>query len=282
MIKRTITGAILAALLAIVAFLHDTVVFPIAIALLSTIGIIEMYRCTGLVKYKWMFIPALFVACAMPICSRMFPSVNVAVISYLGIFYLMLMYYMMCAVFTKKGLDFSDSLVGFGTMFYVIFGFTSLVILGNVKFGVYLVLLVIGAPWISDVGAYIIGRLFGRHKLIPAVSPKKTVEGLIGGVIFCALACLGYGLVIEHFFADEIGGINHVYFIIAGVLISVVSQVGDLIASMIKRKYDVKDYGGIFPGHGGVLDRFDSVLTTAPICLLLVILPIGFEMFATK
>ena len=80
-------------------------------------------------------------------------------------------------------------------------------------------------------------------------------------------------------FRDDFTDVNYLFFIIAGVVISVVSQIGDLIASVIKRKYNLKDYGRIFPGHGGVLDRFDSILPTAPFILLLVILPLGFEMF---
>ena len=106
--------------------------------------------------------------------------------------------------------------------------------------------------------------MLGKHKLIPAVSPKKTVEGAIGGVVFCVLATVLFGFIIEKFFNTfGIARANYLVLIIAGIFASVVSQTGDLIMSVIKRHYGIKDYGKLFPGHGGVLDRFDSVLAVS-------------------
>ena len=108
---------------------------------------------------------------------------------------------------------------------------------------------------------------FGKHKLIPDVSPKKTVEGSIGGIVFCALGYIIYGLLVSKFFEVEM---NIIALAVFGVLVSVISQVGDLAASLIKREYGVKDYGRLFPGHGGVLDRFDSVIAVASALMVLV------------
>ena len=101
----------------------------------------------------------------------------------------------------------------------------------------------------------------GKHKLIPDVSPKKTVEGAIGGVVFCVLAMVVFGLVVNNIKSGLRA--NYLMLIVGGLLASVVSQVGDLCMSVIKRNYGIKDYGKLFPGHGGVLDRFDSVLAVS-------------------
>ncbi len=109
----------------------------------------------------------------------------------------------------------------------------------------------------TDVFAYFSGFLFGKHKLCPHISPKKTIEGSIGGIIGSVLLCGSFG----YFFANE----YMIHCIVIGVLGGVVSQLGDLTASIFKRKMGIKDYGHLIPGHGGILDRFDSVLFTAPL-----------------
>ena len=124
--------------------------------------------------------------------------------------------------------------------------------------------------WACDVFAYLVGSLIGKHKLIPEISPKKTVEGAIGGVVFTVLFCLAYGFALDKI-VDNMS-VNYVFLAICGVILPIVSQLGDLTASLIKREYGVKDYGKIFPGHGGVMDRFDSVVAVSTILLILCIL----------
>ncbi len=125
----------------------------------------------------------------------------------------------------------------------------------------------------SDSGAFFVGLAFGKHKLAPKVSPKKTVEGAIGGIVFCVLFFVIFGLIIE----KSVGAhANYLVLAIGGVFISVVSQIGDLVMSLIKRKYGIKDYGKIFPGHGGVLDRCDSVLA---VTIVMTIICTYFNMF---
>jgi len=114
--------------------------------------------------------------------------------------------------------------------------------------------------------------MFGKHKLIPEVSPKKTVEGSIGGIIFAAIAFVLYAVIIWKM-NESAEMPNLIVFAAAGAIVSVISQIGDLSASVIKRRFGVKDYGFLFPGHGGVLDRFDSVLLTAPVLYILTCLP---------
>ena len=116
--------------------------------------------------------------------------------------------------------------------------------------------------FLTDTFAYFVGRFLGRHKLAPAISPKKTIEGSIGGIVFAVAGMIAYGVVMEQVFHLSLPIVT---LIIVGVLGSVAGQCGDLAASMIKRHCDVKDFGKILPGHGGVLDRFDSILFVLPI-----------------
>ena len=132
----------------------------------------------------------------------------------------------------------------------------------SLPLGIYSVWMIFISSWICDTCAYAVGMLFGRHKLAPVLSPKKTIEGAVGGVAGAAL--LGY------LFACVYGsrmlevGNPRVACGIACAIAAVISQVGDLAASAIKRNHDIKDYGHLIPGHGGILDRFDSMLFTAP------------------
>jgi phosphatidate cytidylyltransferase len=122
--------------------------------------------------------------------------------------------------------------------------------------GIVLILIAVVGPWISDAGAYFAGRFFGRHLLFPSLSPKKTVEGGLGGLLLTVLVItpVAYGLL----------DFSPLKALLIGAVVSVASQCGDLFESALKRILDVKDLGNFLPGHGGVLDRVDSLLFTAP------------------
>ena len=123
---------------------------------------------------------------------------------------------------------------------------------------------------VPDSGAYFAGRAFGKHKLCPVISPHKTVEGAVGGVVSTVIFMLVYALVLQLGFSFRI---NYLYAVIYGVLGAGASMLGDLTFSVIKRQAKIKDYGSLLPGHGGILDRFDSTTVVAPLveALLLVI-----------
>ena len=163
------------------------------------------------------------------------------------------------------------------TVYFIVNGFSSIVLLRDYEYGQYIYLLVFICPWITDIFAYFTGYFFGKHKLIPDVSPKKTVEGAIGGTLCCALMVVLYGFVIS-LFVDGLTP-NYLALAVVGVVLSVVSQCGDLIFSLIKRKYGIKDYGNLMPGHGGMLDRCDSLIASAPFVLLLFDLSGIFHLF---
>ena len=129
--------------------------------------------------------------------------------------------------------------------------------------GLFLVVWLLLVPWMSDTGAYFTGVACGKHKLCPNISPKKTVEGLIGGLVISTAICIGVAWGYQHFFAPQV----HIHLWLVGAITlvgAVLSVFGDLLASLIKRQADIKDYGAVMPGHGGVMDRFDSFLFTAP------------------
>jgi phosphatidate cytidylyltransferase len=126
----------------------------------------------------------------------------------------------------------------------------------DLPYGRYLILVAVVGPWISDSGAYFAGRFFGRRPLFPNLSPKKTIEGGLSGILVT--------MVVVGYFTHEALGFGPVWAALWGVAISVFSQAGDLFESVLKRLLDLKDLGHTLPGHGGILDRTDSLLFTAP------------------
>lgn len=141
--------------------------------------------------------------------------------------------------------------------------------------GVYLIAVPFVMAFMPDTGAYLVGSAFGKHKLCPEISPKKTVEGLFGGFLGGIVGMIIYGFVLQHFFGFTV---NYITAVIYGILGTGAATFGDLMFSVIKRQTGIKDYGKLLPGHGGILDRFDSVTIVAPIAeLLLLILPMAVK-----
>ena len=137
-------------------------------------------------------------------------------------------------------------------------------------YGIYTVWMIFISSWICDTCAYLSGMLLGKHKLAPVLSPKKSVEGAIGGIVGSALVGALYGyFIVEAVISEQ--QITWIFVLISAVG-AIVSQVGDLAASAIKRNHEIKDYGKLIPGHGGVMDRFDSVIFTAPMIYFLALL----------
>lgn len=140
--------------------------------------------------------------------------------------------------------------------------------------GRYFILIAFILSMVADSAAYFVGRALGKHKLAPIISPKKTVEGAVGGVVFTVLAMLLYAFLLKRCFGFT--RVNYFYAALYGAIGSIGSILGDLTFSVIKRQSGVKDYGNLLPGHGGVLDRFDSTLIVAPLTeVLLLLLPIA-------
>jgi len=268
MLKRTITAVCMMAIFIPICIYSGTIIFNIAMAVLSLIAVYEMISCVGAKKN----IPVVISSCILGALMPMIPyftsvfTLHIEMMCY--IVYLILVFTF--TVFSRGDADFTTVSAAFMGVFYISVSFTSIILLR--KTGEYLYLLAFFGPWISDTFAYIVGRLIGKRKLIPEVSPNKTVAGSIGGIIATAALFVGYGFVVAKL-ADLSTTPNIIAMAVAGAIVSVISQIGDLTASYIKRRYGVKDYGKLFPGHGGVMDRFDSVLLTAPVLYIISELP---------
>lgn len=261
MLKRVITGVCALCVLIPVLWFSETVVLPIAIAAVALISVFEMSRCMGYGKKLYITLPVYVFAAASPFLVRYLDSaVEFAMIAFIcAVAYLM--YLFVLIIYSHGRLTYGGIGSYFAVTAYIVAALNSIIYIrffdGN---GKYVYLLIFLGAWITDTFAYFTGVLIGKHKLIEDVSPKKTIEGSIGGIVFCSLSYIIFGIVTAKFFSVEA---NLVMLAVSGVLMSVVSQIGDLIMSVIKRYHGVKDYGKIFPGHGGMLDRFDSILAVS-------------------
>ena len=180
------------------------------------------------------------------------------------VFLVVLLFLLMCCVYViwfpaYRG---TQIMAAFFSFFYVPVLMSYVVRARNLPYGRYIFALILLCSWVCDTCAYFAGRFLGRHKLAPVLSPKKTVEGAIGGILGSMAACFIAGLVLQHFHSEErMTGV----FLIMGFVCSVLSMIGDLTASAIKRNHNIKDFGHVIPGHGGIMDRFDSMLFVAPV-----------------
>ena len=264
---RIITA--ICALIILVPFLvfSDTVVFPIGLAIVSLISIFEIFRCAKLHKNLALTLPVYLLVAVFPFILRFAPQYFPPIAFIAAGLYTLYLFFLI--IWSHGKLPYSDAVAMLATVLYIATAMNSLLYVRDFEAGgQYIYFLIFIGAWITDTFAYFTGLLFGKHKLIEDVSPKKTIEGSIGGILFCALFFVGFGLIVDYFFDCEA---NIFFLFISGIITSVISQVGDLIMSVIKRHYQIKDFGKIFPGHGGMLDRFDSILAVslgmAAICM---------------
>ncbi len=262
MLTRIITAVVAIAVFIPVLYFSETVVFAAVLALLALVAVLEMLRCTGLFRHWSVTLATCAAAVAFPLLPFWLGRSAVEHIAVLALVVAMLALFAVMT-FSRGKLTLSDASVSFASCLYVIAAFTALSLLRyGTEQGSYVYLICFIRAWVTDTFAYFTGRFLGKHKLIPDVSPKKTVEGSIGGVVFCIGSMVLYGYVVG-LVSDGAVTANYLMLGVSGLFISAVSQVGDLLMSAVKRAYGVKDYGKLFPGHGGVLDRFDSVLAVA-------------------
>ena len=285
MLKRTITAIIAAIFILIpILVLSDTWVFPCAVGIFSLIAIYEVAGCVGMKKIFRFSIPTYIFTALIAVFSALYykhllvVEVLLPIMFALGCAYL---FYMFAVTMFSCGTHkFSKTAELICMTLYVIIGFISVMMLRDigpnffagktdgaslgfhVNTGKYAYLLIFIGAWATDTGAYFVGVLFGKHKLIPAVSPKKTVEGALGGILGCVLGFFIYGLILDKIFYVDV---NYLPLLVLAVPVAIVSQIGDLIASYLKRENSIKDFGFVFPGHGGVMDRFDSIIAVAPV-----------------
>ena len=274
---RIISGVIGVVVLFPVLYFSGTAVLPIALALLSMIASVELLTALGMRRHFQFLVPSLLYAAVLPLLThfvRENPKDYILLAAFVSLLYILVSF--TAAVFSNGKVAFSlvaQSLLG---TLYAAAGLSAVGFLRILPNGGYIYGLVFVGAWVTDTMAYFTGVFLGKHKLCPAISPKKTVEGSIGGIVFCILGFLLYGLVMQKAFAVSP---NYVALAIAGALSSFISQIGDLTASLIKREHGVKDFGKLMPGHGGVLDRFDSILAVALMLVLFCALPEKLSFF---
>lgn len=268
---RILTSLVMAVVGIPLLIFSQYIIYPIAAGILAVFSIYEMSGVIGVRKNLALTVPTYIVALATPIFAYFFSHrVTDFIFIALLVIVAVMLYMFGYAVVMRGKLKFADVATHFTTFTYITVAFTAITLVRYLPYGVYCFALVFVGSWVSDVFAYFVGFAIGKHKMIPEISPKKTWEGAVGGVFFTVVAFLVYGIIVSLVTTDVRP--NYIVLAILGLVLSVVSIFGDLIASLIKREHGAKDYGSIFPGHGGVLDRFDSALAVAPvlfaICML--------------
>ena len=263
MFKTRLLSGILLVIIALLTIVTGGDVLFGTILLISLIGMTEIYKVLEIQK-KELGIVGYLAAIAYFALIRFGLTEWVTA---LGITFLIMI--MAVYVFTYPKFRSEHVTLAFFGLFYVAFMLSYVYQIRMLEQGAFLVWLVFLCSWGCDTCAYCVGVTMGKHKMAPVLSPKKSIEGGIGGVLGAALLGAVYAIAINKF-ASGANADALQYALICGVG-GMISQVGDLAASAIKRNHDIKDYGKLIPGHGGILDRFDSVIITAPIIYYLAV-----------
>lgn len=240
------------------------VVINICLAIISTMCVFEGLSAKGLTKKITIAIPCLAFSALLPLLYSFAPVCFILVFAFVVALF-------MSMIFNHEKLVFEELAYALTITIICTIGIccvTYLFDLTKSMVGLFYVVTALATPWLADGGAYFGGSFFGKKKLCPKISPKKTVEGAISGVIIGTLLCLLVGIVFENFFFSNGESVNYLYMAIYGLLGAGISIIGDLSFSLIKRSCGVKDYGSLIPGHGGMLDRFDSVIFSAPLLVI--------------
>lgn len=262
MLTRIITAVIGFIIIFPVLMFSDTIALNILIALLSFVSVYELLNCVGYLKNKTVSISSFILALLIPFATRsavyleghISSGVNVCV----SIVIIYVIFSFAMSIFSKGKNDIVTS--SFVTMMniYIVCGLSSIIFIRDMNGGEVFYPLIFVAAWATDIFAYFAGVFLGKHKLIPDVSPKKTIEGAIGGIIG-NMACFAiYGALFL-----ELQTAQYIFLMVMAPVASMISQIGDLLMSLVKRRFSIKDFGKILPGHGGILDRFDSIIAVS-------------------
>lgn len=260
--QRVISGAVLVVILAITLYFGGIVTCGL-MALVSLVGNMELLRVYGVNKKT----PGIVCYLATVLYYIAIYLNRMDIIVPMMVVYLLVM----LAVYVLTFPTYSDKqiMAAFMDFFYVSVMLSFVYLIRNMEHGLVLVLLIFVSSWINDTCAYFVGRALGKHKMAPVLSPKKSIEGLIGGIVGAGL----FGAVFGILFDKYVDTMNYapLLFAVVGAVGALPAVIGDLAASAIKRNNDIKDYGKLIPGHGGILDRFDSIIFTAPIIYYLLV-----------
>ena len=268
--RRVLTGALIVAVALPIIIFSDCIIYPIALSLFCLAAIHELLKVIGVTNQYSICVPSYALAFAMPFFAffayREYREKYIFVLAAAMILFMLYLFVLM--LFRKGFLPYKKVAEIYMIVSYVVISFTALSLLRYIEHGKFVFFLVFIAAWGCDTFAYLTGTLIGKHKLIPEISPKKTVEGAIGGIVATMLLFALYGYLVGAYWG---GGTKPRYYVLMayGLVLAVVGQIGDLIASAIKREHGIKDYGNILPGHGGIMDRFDSILAVSTVLIML-------------
>lgn len=255
--KQRIITAVIAAALFIPFVVYGNMPFTILVYAMAAIGLFEMLRMKGISMFSVQGVLGLLVLFTILMPANWAKEVeNALSFSQLELLSIIAMLLMIYTVLVKNKITFDT--VGFilASVFYVGVGFHYFIATREV--GIPYIIFALVIVWTTDSGAYFVGRKLGKHKLWPEISPKKTIEGFVGGIVIALVAT-----VIFQYFAQL--DVNYGVLLLVAFVASIIGQLGDLVESAIKRHYGVKDSGTILPGHGGILDRFDSLIFVLPL-----------------
>ena len=269
MFKQRLISGIVLVILAVVTLYFGSFVTLCVTAVISLMGVFELLRVIGketspLAVTVYTGTILYYILLLLEMDPYVVPLMLAVLIALLTVY-----------VFTFPRYAIADVAISFFSLFYVTLMLACIYRIRSLQDGGFLIVLVFLSAWGNDTLAYCAGRLFGKHKMSPVLSPKKTIEGAIGGVLGAGLLGVLYGLFASRYINSEMP-----LWLVFGIVCLVggmISIVGDLAASAIKRNYDVKDYSNLIPGHGGILDRFDSIIITAPIIYYLLVLVVGIS-----
>ncbi len=243
----------------------DTIFHAIAMTLFSVRAVFEALRCFGFHKNIGVSIP-LYIACALPMGAYFLDNALFFKIALTSIFFVFFLVMSLSSLQIPRP-EYKNLAAASMLSLFAVSGFTALEIMGVAKHGFFILFFTYVASWATDCSAFFVGRFFGKHKLCPELSPKKTVEGFVGGVIIGSTLLVLLVLLFD-IFAQTVEP-NYIMVAITALITTVVSQAGDLCFSAIKRDTQIKDFGKLLPGHGGILDRFDSTFAVAIALLFL-------------
>jgi len=259
LLVRILTSLVLLAVVVVVWMFLDTLLLNVVIWLLCALALIEIFKATGLIAWRGLTALAMAQALVIPFMRTQF----VGDFALPALFLIALGYFaLLVKNFGSMKLAECSGAFLFGTLIPLFFSSAIYIRdLHGAQLGAFYLLIALGAAWLSDTCAYFVGTFFGKHKLAPKVSPKKTIEGTVGGLVLSTGILFLLGLLYQNLVGARV---NFAMLALISPVLSMMGMLGDLSASAIKREYGVKDFGHIMPGHGGVLDRFDSVLFTLP------------------
>lgn len=264
--QRVLTAAIGLPMIVLLLFCPVPIVIFMVMAA-ALIGMYEFYGAVGLLSNKSLCVMGYLGTLVIPLGIYL-PLDTVLAIIYI---YVLVLFVMLLAM--HRQLHFSQLAMLLVGLLYIPYFLSHIIYIRNLEFGnIYIWLVFLGA-FMTDSCAYFTGKAIGGRKLCPTISPKKTVSGAIGGVIGCGLSFILFGVIVNLFFSRHLNGnqLSLWLLFVLGLISAVISEIGDLVASMIKRQYNIKDFGTLLPGHGGILDRCDSIILVAPTIFLFLI-----------